>query len=202
MARAGRETGETVPRQTLDEARSLTAAGRQSCRASSLANGLLRVGVGHAPTTRPIESDLVKPLLVIWSLMLGLLLQSAAWALPGQGSRPVERLAHEVAHALDHGHHAHHDEAGLAASIDGDWDADHGQDPALQLDESQDANSATGFHGPHHQHASDGGQFQGLPLSATPLAAFLPHSAPRPWAEVQPPSADLVSWLRPPRATA
>lgn len=134
--------------------------------------------------------------------MLGLLLQSAAWALPGQGSRPVERLAHEVAHALDHGHHAHHDEVDFAASVQADWDADHGQDLSLQSDDPQDTNSANGFHGPHHQHASDGGQFQGLPLRATPLTAFLPHNAPGPWAELQPPSADLAGWLRPPRAIA
>jgi len=127
----------------------------------------------------------VKTTLTTWLLLFGLLLQSVAWALPAQRAGQAERLAHQVAHALDHGHHQHHPHEGLG----------HDVDTALQLPGDLDE----GRHGPHHTHASEGSSFQGLPVAA-PLTALVP-SRSAPWARVaaQPPSADLAGLLRPPQ---
>ena len=131
----------------------------------------------------------MKSALTTWLLLFGLLLQSVAWALPAQRAGQAERLAHEVAHAIDHGHHQHgqpHDALG------------HDVDPTLLLDADLDHAVDEGHHGPHHSHASEGVQFQGWPVTAWP-APMLPHSAPRAWTSVQPPSADPDGLLRPPR---
>lgn len=124
----------------------------------------------------------MKSTLVTWFLLFGLLLQSVAWALPAQRAGQAERLAHEVAHAIDHGHHRH--EA-----------LGHDVDAALLMDEAQDGDD----HGPHHSHASEGVQLQGLPVTAALPAPTLPRGAPRAWTPVQPPSADPGGLLRPPR---
>lgn len=124
----------------------------------------------------------MKSFLATWFLLFGLLLQSVAWALPAQRAGQADRLAHELAHAIDHGHHQH--EA-----------LGHDVDAALQMDDAQDL----GPHGPHHSHASEGVQFQGLPVASALSAPTLPRSAPRVWASVQPPSADLAGLLRPPQ---
>ena len=124
----------------------------------------------------------MKTALTTWFLLFGLLLQSVAWALPAQRLVQAERLAHQVAHALDHGHHQH-----------GDWG--HQQDPALQLSSVL----AHTDHGPHHSHASEGVQFQGLPVAAAMQVLTLPRSVPRVWTALQPPSADLAGLLRPPQ---
>lgn len=129
----------------------------------------------------------MKSALTTWFLLFGLLLQSVAWALPAQRAGQVERLAHEVAHAIDHGHHQHgNPHEGLG----------HDLDAALHLDDAVDE----GNHGPHHSHASEGVQFLGLPVAAALQATTLPRSAPRAWTPVQPPSADLAGPHRPPQA--
>ncbi|MDP2222224.1 MAG: hypothetical protein Q8K34_18830 [Hydrogenophaga sp.] len=124
----------------------------------------------------------MKTTLTTWLLLFGLLLQSLAWALPAQRLGQAERLAHQVAHALDHGHHQH-------------GDLGHDQDANLQLSPTAD----TGNHGPHHSHASEGVQFQGLPVAAALQVLTLPRSAPRVWTGLQPPSAHLAGLLRPPQ---
>jgi uncharacterized protein involved in copper resistance len=129
----------------------------------------------------------VKPALTTWFLLFGLLLQSVAWALPAQRTGQAERLAHEVAHAIDHGHHQH--EA-----------AGHDIDVALLMDDTQDHAQDDGQHGPHHSHASEGMQFQGLPVVSAQPVPTLPHSAPRAWTAVQALSADPDGLLRPPRS--
>lgn len=127
----------------------------------------------------------MKNTLTTWLVLFGLLLQSAAWALPAQQAAQAERLAHQVAHALDHGHHPHE---GLG----------HDEDATLALPTDL-AESAHGGHGPHHTHASEGVQFQGWPVTQ-PLAVLnLPLSAPQARAALQPPSADLAGLLRPPQ---
>jgi hypothetical protein len=133
----------------------------------------------------PIECALVKSVLISLLVLCGLLLQSVAWALPHQRALQAERLAHAVAHAIDHGHHQHE---GLG----------HDLDETLRLDDTQEDSD----HGPHHMHASEGAQFQGLPLAAALPPCPWPSAAPRAWAELQPPSAELDGWLRPPRAIA
>lgn len=125
----------------------------------------------------------MKSALATWFLLFGLLLQSVAWALPAQRAGQVERLAHEVAHAIDHGHHQH--EA-----------AGHEMDATLLLDDAR----VDGSHGPHHSHVSDGVQLQGLPVAAALAAPALPRSVPRAWTPVQPPSVDLAGLLRPPQS--
>lgn len=134
----------------------------------------------------------VKTALTTWLLMFGLLLQSVAWALPAQRAMQSDRLAHEVAHAIDHGHHQHsatgHDiDEALVVEID----------IALASEELRG-----GHHGPRHFHAADGAQFQALPVTHSavdmPLLAF---AAPA-WAASQPDSADGSGLLRPPKATA
>lgn len=123
-----------------------------------------------------------------WLLLLGLLLQSTAWALPDHRAAQTERLAHVLAHAIDHGHHAH--------APDGQDARGHEVDAALQW--NGDAPDHGG-HGPHHTHAADAGQVQGLPVPL-PLAALqMPRGSLRVGAPVQPPSADSRSLLRPPR---
>ncbi len=124
----------------------------------------------------------MKSVLATWFLLFGLLLQSVAWALPAQRAGQAERLAHEVAHAIDHGHHQH--EA-----------AGHEMDATLLLDGAR----VDGSHGPHHSHVSEGVQFQGLPVAAAQPAPTVPRSAPRAWTAVQPPSADPDGLLRPPQ---
>ena len=129
----------------------------------------------------------MKSVLATWFLLFGLLLQSVAWALPAQRTGQAERLGHEVAHAIDHGHHQHH------GSHD---ETDHDDlDAALPTDSAPDDVQ----HGPHHSHASEGVQFQGLPVAAALRAPALPRSAPRVGTSVQPPSADLAGLLRPPQ---
>jgi len=141
-----------------------------------------RSRTGYRVGPAPIESALVKTTLTTWLLLFGLLLQSLAWALPAQRLGQAERLAHQVAHALDHGHHQH-------------GDLGHDQDANLQLSPTAD----TGNHGPHHSHASEGVQFQGLPVAAALQVLTLPRSAPRVWTALQPPSAHLAGLLRPPQ---
>ena len=136
----------------------------------------------------PIKSVAVKPVLTTWLLLFGLLLQSVAWALPAQRAEQAERLSHEVAHAIDHGHHRHNPHDALGHDVDAE----------LQMDAVND----DGKHGPHHSHASEGVQFQGLPSAAALPAAFLPAGAPVARGEAQPPSADPDGLLRPPRTTA
>jgi uncharacterized protein involved in copper resistance len=149
---------------------------------SSAARGGNTAGVRQQA---PIEFALVKSVLISLLVLCGLLLQSVAWALPHQRAQQAERLAHAVAHATDHGHHQHE---GLG----------HDLDESLRMDgEQQDSD-----HGPHHTHASEGAQCQGLPLAALLPACPWPSGAPRAWAEAQPPSAELAGWLRPPRAIA
>ena len=128
----------------------------------------------------------MKSALTTWFLLFGLLLQSVAWALPAQRAGQAERLAHEVAHAIDHGHHQQLDPQGALV---------HALDPTLSLDDAEEGDA----HGPHHSHASEGVQFQGWPVAAALPAPPLPHCAPRAWTSVQPPSADPDGLLRPPR---
>lgn len=128
----------------------------------------------------------MKSVLTTWFLLFCLLLQSVAWALPAQRAGQAERLAHEVAHAIDHGHHQHLDPFGALG---------HDLDPTLLMEEAEDGND----HGPHHSHASEGVQLQGWPEAAALPAPALPLGAPRAWKLVQPPSADLAVLLRPPQ---
>lgn len=136
---------------------------------------------GAADTLRCVKSALTT-----WLLLFGLLLQSVAWALPAQRAGQAERLAHEVAHAIDHGHHQHLDPHGALG---------HDLDPTLLMSEAPDGDD----HGPHHSHASEGVQFQGWPVAAALPSPSLPRGAPRAWTSVQPPSADLAGLLRPPQ---
>lgn len=156
----------------------------------------------------------MKKTLVTWWVLMGLLLQSAAWAVPAQRAGQAERLAHEIAHALDHGHHAHadgfaddavphgdagHEHAHVAHSADPATDTrGHEVDPALQLPDAP----SPAAHGPHHSHASDAGQVQGLPVAAALPGLSLPRVAPGVEAGQHPPSADPDGLLRPPQATA
>ena len=129
----------------------------------------------------------VKSVLVSWCLICGLLLQSLAWAVPAERMDQAERLAHAVAHAIDHGHHQHdtlgHDDLGATLPTEAGHETPVG-------------------HGPHHVHASEGAQFQGLPVAAALPPSALPRSAPRVVSTVHPPSADLASLLRPPQSQA
>ena len=127
----------------------------------------------------------MKSVLTTWILLFGLLLQSVAWAFPVQRAEQAERLSHEVAHAMDHGHHQHD---GLGHEVDA----------ALLLDDALD----DGQHGPHHSHAADGVQAQGLPVADALSRVAPPAGALPAWGEVQPPSADPDGLLRPPRTTA
>lgn len=128
----------------------------------------------------------MKSTLATWCLLFGLLLQSVAWALPAERAGQAERLAHAVAHAIDHGHHQHLDPHGALG---------HDLDPALLMDDAPSGDE----HGPHHSHASEGVQLQGWPEAAALPATALPLGAPRAWTPVQPPSADPDGLLRPPR---
>jgi len=128
----------------------------------------------------------VKSFLATWILLFGLLLQSVMWALPAQRAGQAERLAHEVAHAIDHGHHQHLDPHGALG---------HDLDPTLLMDDAPSG----GDHSPLHSHASEGVQFQGLPVTTALPVPTLPCGAPKAWASVQPPSADPDGLLRPPR---
>ena len=133
----------------------------------------------------PLKSTAVKTVLTTWLLLFGMLLQSVAWALPAQRAELAERLAHEVVHGLDHGHHQH-DAQG------------HDQDHSLQMDSVQD----DGHPWPHHSHVSDGVQLQGLPVVVALQSPALPRHAPRAMADAMPQSADLAGLLRPPRTLA
>lgn len=142
---------------------------------------------------RPVRSTLTT-----WFLLFGLLLQSVAWALPAQQAGQAEQLAHEWAHAIDHGHHPHDADAahkyslsrllGQLYSANGSWD--HDRDAALDL----------GDHGPHHIHASEAGQVQGLPVPPQRPVLHLPHAPPGALTLLPPSSADPDSLLRPPQA--
>ena len=129
----------------------------------------------------------VKSVLVSWCLICGLLLQSLAWAVPAERMDQAERLAHAVAHAIDHGHHQHdtlgHDDLGATLPTEAGHETPVG-------------------HGPHHVHASEGAQFQGLPVAAALPPSALPRNAPRARPAVHPPSADLAGLLRPPKSRA
>ncbi|MEW6480859.1 MAG: hypothetical protein AB1455_15555 [Pseudomonadota bacterium] len=129
----------------------------------------------------------MKSVLATWCLIFGLLLQSVAWALPAQRSGQAERLAHAVAHAIDHGHHQH--EA-----------AGHEVDRSLMLDDALDHAQEDDRHGPHHSHASEGVQLQGLPVVSALAPLALPRSAPGAWTSVQPASVDLAGLFRPPQS--
>lgn len=137
----------------------------------------------------PIKSRAVKSALTTWLLLFGLLLQSVAWALPAQRAEQAERLSHEVAHALDHGHHQH------LSSHDGQG---HEVDASLLIVDAQDDSEP----GPHHSHAAEGMQSPGLPVASAMLPLTSPAGAPPAWGEALPVSADLDGLLRPPRATA
>ena len=127
----------------------------------------------------------MKSVFVTWLLLFGLLLQTVTWALPAQRAEQAERLSHEVAHAIDHGHHQHD---GLGHQVDS----------TLLIDCAQDS----GQHDLHHSHAADGVQFQGLPVAqGLPLAVQPAVDLPA-WGEVQPSSVDPDSLLRPPRESA
>ncbi len=123
----------------------------------------------------------MKRTLTTWLLLGSFLLQAVLWALPAPRAEAVERLAHEVAHALDGGQHAH-DSHG------------HAVDPSLLLDEDQPQ--------PLHSHASEGVQLQGLPVVMVESVLTLPRTAPRVATPLAPPSAHPEGLLRPPRATA
>lgn len=142
-------------------------------------------GAGPAP----IKSSAVKTALTTWLLLFGLLLQSVAWVLPAQRAELAERLSHEVAHALDHGHHQH------PSSHDG---LGHEVDASLLIVDPQDG----GEHGSHHSHAAEGMQSQGLPVASAMLLLTSPAGATPAWGEALPVSADIDGLLRPPRATA
>jgi hypothetical protein len=131
----------------------------------------------------------VKPVLTTWLLMLGLLLQSVAWALPVERAGQAERLAHKVAHAIDHGHHQHPDARDRLG---------HDVDPSLLMVDKPHH----GEHGPHHFHAAEGVQFQGLPVSSAVPPLSLPAGSPSASVDVLPVSTDPDGLLRPPRATA
>ena len=124
----------------------------------------------------------MKPALTTRFLLFSLLLQAMVWALPAQ----AERLAHEVAHAIDHGHHQHNTPFEALGQH---------MDPALILDEPGE----DGQQGPHHSHASEGVQLQGLPAAAALAPLQLPRSVPRMCTRLQPPSADLAGLFRPPQ---
>lgn len=131
----------------------------------------------------------VKSALTTWLLLFSLLLQSVAWALPAQRAEQAERLSHEVAHAIDHGHHEHpasHDTQG------------HEVDATLFVAGAMD----DGGHGPHHSHAAEGMQSQGLPVAAVLPPLALPAAAPPVGGEALPVSADPDGLLRPPRTAA
>lgn len=89
-------------------------------------------------TFASLESFAVRSILLSWCLLASLLLQSLAWAAPGDPSGPAERWVHVLTHAIDHGHHDH----------DG---ADHGRDAALDTHDTHGDDS----HGPHHVHLLD-----------------------------------------------
>jgi hypothetical protein len=126
----------------------------------------------------------VKSVLTSWFLLLGLLLQSVVWALPAHRAGQAQRLAHEVAHALDHWHHPHDEtDRDVAPMLEG---------PQVL---SQDENR----YGPHHVHASESAQLQGLPTAAALSAPTLPLGVPGDGTSVLPPSADPDGLLRPPR---
>jgi hypothetical protein len=138
-----------------------------------------------------------------WLLLFGLLLQSVAWALPAQRAGQALRLAHEVAHARDHGHHQHGESQGtLHGDVHGHGDeADDRADPALALDPAWPG-GAPAEHGPHHTHASEAGQVQGLPVAHAPPGLKPAGGAPAPGVMAQPSSADPDGLLRPPQAPA
>jgi hypothetical protein len=119
--------------------------------------------------------------LTTWLLLGSFLLQAVLWAVPAQRAEAADRLAHEVAHALDQGQHLH-DSRG------------HEVDAALLLDADQPK--------PVHSHASEGVQLQGLPVAAAPLVLALSRAAPLQGNSLAPPSAHPDGLLRPPRATA
>jgi hypothetical protein len=129
----------------------------------------------------------VKTRSVAWLLLVGLLLQTLAWALPAGHAGQAQRLAHQVAHALDHGHHRH-----------AEPHADHGHDidTALLLEPEADI----GPHGPHHSHVSEGVQLQGLPEAYALAGLTLARVAPRAGSPLHPPSADPDGLLRPPQS--
>jgi hypothetical protein len=135
----------------------------------------------------------VRTALTTWLLLCGLLLQSVTWLLPAERAGQAERLAHAVAHAIDHGHHAHPDD-----HEDGHDALGHEVEAALQWEPSPDH----GHHLPHHSHAGEGQQVQGLPVLASPQAQPLPHGPPVTAGLLHRPSAPLDGLLRPPRARA
>lgn len=140
----------------------------------------------------------MKKTLVTWCVLFGLLLQSAAWAVPAERAGQAERLAHAVAHALDHGHHGHPQGQGDAHAHEAHDSRGHEVDSALQGPDTPEPAD----HGPHHSHASDAGQVQGLPVAvARPSMAVVPiaHTATT---RHQPPSADPDGLLRPPQPRA
>lgn len=152
-----------------------------------------------------VESRFVKRVLVTWCVLLGLLLQSAAWALPFERKQQTERLAHAVAHALDHGHHDHGgSEFAEPVSALTPINPGHGHDvdPALHLKGGLDGTAGGGNHGSHHLHASEGASFQGFPVSEYRAVLLIAGPAQHPVTEQQPLSAELAAWLRPPRAPA
>lgn len=128
-----------------------------------------------------VESVTVNRTLTTWLLLGSFLLQAVLWALPAQRAEAADRLAHEIAHALDHGQHLH-DSHG------------HEVDATLLLDSDLPK--------PVHSHASEGVQLQGLPVSAAPPVWALTRAAPLQTSSLAPPSAHTDGLLRPPRATA
>lgn len=123
----------------------------------------------------------MKRTLTTWLLLGSFLLQAVLWSLPAPRAEAVERLAHEVAHAMDQGQHGH----------DGHG---HAVDASLLLDEDLPQ--------PGHSHASEGVQLQGLPVVMEGLLPAMPGTAPVQGVHLARPSAHLESLLRPPCATA
>lgn len=135
----------------------------------------------------------MRSLTTTWLLLIGLLLQSVAWALPDHRAAQAGRLAHVLAHAVDHGHHGHEGDSADARG--------HEVDTSLQWHPAA-ANSDHADHdghGSHHIHAAETGQVQGLPVLLLASALPLPAGPPGGCVLLQPPSADPRGLLRPPR---
>ena len=125
----------------------------------------------------------VRTIFLSWCVLASLLLQSLTWASPALRAERAERLAHEVTHALDHGHHAHEGSG-------------HEVDAMLVVHETHDNPS----HGPHHVHVLDNAPWWGLTTASRVTSTLSAGSDPamepvRPMATVH-----LQGPLRPPQS--
>jgi hypothetical protein len=118
-----------------------------------------------------------------WCVLASLLLQFLAWASPVHRAELAERLAHEVTHAVDHGHHAH-DAGG------------HEVDAMLVMHEAQDSNS----HDPHHVHVLDNAQWWGLTTANRVASRVLAGSDPALEPVTPMATVHLQGPLRPPQS--